>query len=118
MLVGQKSCRTTNKFGVRKRRQSQCHSALHQICHSNCLHLSYTWSCSRHADPDCIYYEQDDSQMRNMVILCLDKAFVTQYHGVALNFIGKSGQQMAHARRFSVMFAMSQRIEVTGHARY
>ncbi|GAB7354020.1 hypothetical protein MBLNU459_g4608t1 [Dothideomycetes sp. NU459] len=43
---------------------------------------------------DCICYDQNDSQMREMIKPCLEEAFVIQDREVALDFIGKRGQQM------------------------
>ncbi|KAF1353797.1 DNA-directed RNA polymerase [Delphinella strobiligena] len=43
---------------------------------------------------DCICYDQNDSQMREMIKPCLEEAFVIQDRDVALDFIGKRGQQM------------------------
>ena len=43
---------------------------------------------------DCICYDAHDSQMREMIKPCLEEAFVIQDREVALDFIGKRGQQM------------------------
>ncbi|KAL1302272.1 hypothetical protein AAFC00_002693 [Neodothiora populina] len=43
---------------------------------------------------DCICYDANDSQMREMIKPCLEEAFVIQDREVALDFIGKRGQQM------------------------
>ncbi|KAJ9629845.1 DNA-dependent RNA polymerase II [Taxawa tesnikishii (nom. ined.)] len=43
---------------------------------------------------DCICYDQNDSQMKEMIKPCLEEAFVIQDRDVALDYIGKRGQQM------------------------
>ena len=43
---------------------------------------------------NCIVYDQNDTQMKEMIKPCLEDAFVIQDREVALDFIGKRGNQM------------------------
>lgn len=43
---------------------------------------------------ECICYDPNDTQMREMIKPCLEEAFVIQDREIALDFIGKRGQQV------------------------